>query len=103
MANHTKERFPEKRHNLTKRTRSGKMEDIVKEINRTHGWIGYFRLATTPSVHQGLDEWVRRRLRQIQWKRWKRGTTCCRELVWLDVSKERAALGAVGTSCPIAP
>ena len=99
LANRTKERFAEKIRRLTKRTRSGKMEDIVNEINRyTRGWIGYFRLATTPSVYQGLDEWIRRRLRQIQWKRWKRGTTRYQELVRLGVPKERAALGAVGTS-----
>ncbi len=99
LANRTKERFVEKIRALTRRTRSGKMEDIVGEINRyTHGWIGYFRLATTPSVYQELDEWMRRRLRQIQWKRWKHGTTRYRELVRLGVSKERAALGAVGTS-----
>ena len=99
LANRTKERFAEKIRRLTKRTRSGKMEDIVSEINRyTRGWIGYFRLATTPSVYQGLDEWIRRRLRQMQWKRWKRGTTRYRELVKLGVPRERAVLGAGGTS-----
>ena len=99
LANRTKERFAEKIRRLTKRTRSGKMEDIVSEVNRyTRGWIGYFRLATTPSVYQGLDEWIRRRLRQMQWKRWKRGTTRYRELVKLGVPRERAALGAGGTS-----
>jgi group II intron reverse transcriptase/maturase len=99
LANRTKERFAEKIRYLTKRTRSGKMEDIVNEINcYTRGWIGYFRLATTPSVYQELDEWIRRRLRQIQWKRWKRGTTRYRELVRLGVPRERAVLGAGGTS-----
>jgi RNA-directed DNA polymerase len=99
LANRTKERFAEKIRHLTKRTRSGKMEDIVSEVNRyTRGWIGYFRLATTASVYQGLDEWIRRRLRQMQWKRWKRGTTRYRELARLGVPRERAALGAVGTS-----
>jgi RNA-directed DNA polymerase len=99
LANRTKERFVEKIRHLTKRTRSGKTEDIVSEVNRyTRGWIGYFRLATTPSVYQRLDEWIRRRLRQMQWKRWKRGTTRYRELVRLGVPRERAALGAVGTS-----
>ena len=99
LAKRTKERFAEKIRRLTKRTRSGKMEDIVSEIDRyTRGWIGYFRLATTPSVYQGLDEWIRRRLRQMQWKRWKRGTTRYQELVRLGVPRERAALGAGGTS-----
>lgn len=99
LANRTKERFREKIRTLTRRTRSGKMEDIVNEINRyMRGWIAYFRLATTPSVYEELDEWIRRRLRQMQWKRWKRGTTRYRELVRLGVPKKRAALGAVGTS-----
>jgi group II intron reverse transcriptase/maturase len=99
LANRTKERFMEKMRHLTRRTRSGKMEDIVSEINRyMRGWIAYFRLATTPSVYKELDEWIRRRLRQMQWKRWKRGTTRYRELVRLGVPKERAALGAGGTS-----
>ena len=89
----------EKMRHLTRRTRSGKLEDIIKEINQySRGWIAYYRLATTPSVYQGLDEWMRRRLRQMQWKRWKRGTTRYRELVRLGVLPERAALGAVGTS-----
>ena len=89
LANRTKERFTEKIRHLTRRTRSGKMEDIVSEINRyMRGWTGYFRLAATPSVYQGLDEWIRRRLRQMQWKRWKRGTTRYQELVRLGVPRE---------------
>jgi RNA-directed DNA polymerase len=99
LAKRTKERFAEKIRHLTRRTRSGKMEDIVNEINRyTRGWIGYYRLATTPSIYQELDERIRRRLRQMQWKRWKHGTTRYRELVRLGVPRERAALGAGGTS-----
>ncbi len=99
LANRTKERFMEKLRNLTRRTRSGKLEDIVSEVNRyIVGWTAYYRLAATPSVFEELDEWVRRRLRQMLWKRWKRGTTRYRELRRLGVPPERAALGAVGTS-----
>ena len=60
--------------------------------------MGYFRLADTPSVFAGLEEWLRRRLRQLVWKRWKRGTTRWRELVALGVPPDQAGLGAVGTS-----
>jgi group II intron reverse transcriptase/maturase len=99
IANRTKERFMEKMRNLTRRTRSGTLEDVLWEVNQyTRGWIAYFRLATTPSVYQELDKWTRRRLRQLLWKRWKRGTTRYRELVRLGVPNERAALGAIGTS-----
>ncbi len=36
------------------------------------GWAAYFALAATPSVFAELDEWLRRRLRQVRWKEWKR-------------------------------
>ncbi len=99
IANRAKGRFMDRVRNLTRRTRSGKLEDIVSEINRyLRGWIAYYRLADTPSVNEGLDEWIRRRLRQMLWKRWKHGTTRYRELVKLGVPPERAALGVVGKS-----
>lgn len=99
IANRTKERFVEKVRRLTKRTRSGKLEDILAEINRyLIGWVGYYRLANTPSVFAELDGWIRRRLRQLLWKRWKRGRTRYRELAALGVPRERAALGALGKS-----
>jgi group II intron reverse transcriptase/maturase len=99
VANRSLERFREKLRRLTKRTRSGKLEDLIQEINTyTVGWIGYYRQANTPSVYEDLDKWIRRRLRQMIWKRWKRGTTRYRELVKLGVPKRWAQEGAGGTS-----
>lgn len=99
VANRSLERFREKLRRLTKRTRSGKLEEIVQQINQyTMGWMGYYWQANTPSVFEGLDSWIRRRLRQMIWKRWKRGTTRYRELVKLRVPRGRAGLGAVGKS-----
>jgi RNA-directed DNA polymerase len=99
VANRSLERFREKLRRLTKRTRSGKLEEIIREVNTyTVGWIGYYRQANTPSVYEGLDGWIRRRLRQMIWKRWKRGTTRYRELVKLGVPKRWAQEGAGGTS-----
>ena len=99
IASRTKERFMEKMRYLTRRTRSGKIEDIVSETNRySRGWIAYYRLADTPSVYEELDHWIRRRLRQMLWKRWKHGPTRYRELVRLGVPPGRAALGAIGKS-----
>jgi len=92
-------RLREKLHWLTLRTRSGRLEEILKEINQLlRGWIGYFQLADTPSTFEEIDCWLRRRLRQLVWKRWKRGKTRFRGLVSLGVSRERAALGAGGKS-----
>ena len=92
-------RLKEKLRHLTRRTRHGTLAEILKGINRQlTGWVGYFRLADTPSTFAALDEWLRRRLRQLIWKRWKRGKTRWRELVKLGVPPKLAALGALGKS-----
>ena len=99
VATRSLERFREKLRRLTKRTRTGKLEEIIQEINQyTVGWIGYFRQANTPSVFEELDEWIRRRLRQMVWKRWKRGTTRYQNLVKMGIPKWRAQGGAGGKS-----
>jgi group II intron reverse transcriptase/maturase len=99
VANRSLERFRDKLRRLTKRTRSGRLEDLIQTLNQyTGGWTGYFRQANTPSVFEDLDRWIRRRLRQMVWKRWKRGRTRYKELRKLGVPPERAGLGAVGKS-----
>ncbi len=91
------ERYRQKLHQLTRRTRHGTLEEIIQGINEyAMGWIGYFRLADTPSVFAGMDEWLRRRLRQLIWKRWKRPKARWRNLVALGVppSSAREAAGS---------
>ena len=86
----------DKLRQMTRRTRSGQLADIIQQVNEyLTGWIGYFRLADTPSVFAELDEWLRRRMRQLVWKRWKRGKTRWHALVALGVPRKRAGLGAV--------
>jgi len=86
----------DKLRQMTRRTRSGQLADIIQQVNEyLMGWIGYFRLADTPSVFAELDEWLRRRMRQLVWKRWKRGKTRWHALVALGVPRKRAGLGAV--------
>jgi RNA-directed DNA polymerase len=55
------------------------------------GWLGYFDDCQTPSVLQSLESWLRRRLRSVVWKQWKRGRTRFRELRKRNVSKDLAA------------
>jgi RNA-directed DNA polymerase len=46
----------------------------------------YFGLAQTPGVWRALDEWLRHRLRAIQLKHWRRGSTIYRELINLGAA-----------------
>ena len=60
------------------------------------GWKSYFRLAQTPTTFKDLDSWLRHRLRAIQLKHWRRGSTIYRELRKLGATHEMASLMAGG-------
>jgi RNA-directed DNA polymerase len=58
---------------LTRRTRGISLSQMTKELaSYLRGWQGYFGYCQTPSVLQGLDQWIRRRLRSVIWKQRKR-------------------------------
>jgi group II intron reverse transcriptase/maturase len=99
VADEAKDRCWERLRQLTRRGRSGLVVEVIRAVNEyTTGWMEYFRLSDTDRVFQELDKWLRRRLRQMVWKRWKRGRTRYRKLVELGVPSGLAALGAGGTS-----
>jgi len=69
-------RWKDRIRELTSRRWSIAMDERIAEINRfTAGWMGYFQLVDAPRVFSDLDEWLRRRMRQIRWKEWKRPGT----------------------------
>lgn len=39
------------------------------------GWVNYFKLADMKKILKGIDEWLRRRIRAIYWKQWKKVKT----------------------------
>ena len=81
---------------LTSRRWGVSMERRIKEINRfTVGWTAYFRLADTPTPFEKLDKWLRRRLRQVRWKEWKRPRTRRRNLRALGISETNARQWAI--------
>jgi RNA-directed DNA polymerase len=66
---------------ITRRNRGVSLDCVLAELGRyTDGWVGYYRLAQTPSVYAEFDEWIRHRLRCYQWKQWKRPATRARAL-----------------------
>jgi RNA-directed DNA polymerase len=66
---------------LTTRNWGVSMQRRIKEINRfTVGWTAYFSFADTFLRFERLDKWLRRRLRQVRWKEWKRSSTRYRNL-----------------------
>ncbi len=85
-------RFKARIRELTRRTAGQSLAQIVKELSTyLVGWRGYFGFCQTPSVLRRLDEWIRRRLRAIAWKQWKRGWTRFAELRRRGVGRDLAA------------
>jgi RNA-directed DNA polymerase len=84
---------------LTRRTCGKSLGQVVKELSTyLVGWRGYFGFCQTPWVLRRLDEWIRRRLRAIAWKQWKRGRTRYTKLRRRGVGRDLAAQTA-GSPC----
>lgn len=72
---------------LTRRSGGRSMEQVVEKLRRyLLGWKGYFKLSQTPRIWRSLDGWIRRRLRAMQLKQWRRGKTIYRELMRLGAN-----------------
>jgi len=85
-------RFKDRVRELTRRTRGVTIQQMIERFNRyLIGWRGYFGFCQTPSVLKQLDSWIRRRLRSVVWKQWKRGKKRFAKLRKLGVSKDLAA------------
>jgi RNA-directed DNA polymerase len=86
------DRFKERVRELTRRTRGISLERMVQYLGSyLGGWRGYFGYCQTPSVLRHLDSWIRRRLRSVAWKQWKRGKRRFAELRARNVGKDLAA------------
>ena len=76
---------------MTARSGGRSMQAVVAELRSyLTGWKAYFRLAETPNILGELDQWVRHRLRMVQLKQWKRGTTIYREMTRLGANEDAA-------------
>jgi group II intron reverse transcriptase/maturase len=85
------ERMKERVRELSRRSAGKSLAQMCKPLGRyLAGWKAYFRLAETPGAFADIDAWVRHRLRAVQLKHWKRGTTVYRELVARGMSPDAA-------------
>lgn len=84
--------FKQRIRELTRRCGGRSMGQVVQGLRPyLLGWKAYFGLSQTPRIWRTLDEWLRHRLRAIQLKQWKQGTTIYRELRARGASVDVAA------------
>lgn len=58
------------------------------------GWVAYYRLSEVKAAFEKLDQWLRRKLRCIVWRQWRRARTCFKELCRAGLDRVRAATSA---------
>ena len=63
---------------------------IVALTPKLRGWVNYFRHAGVKGIFEELDGWIRRHLRKILWRQWKRPRPRAKRLMQLGLSEERA-------------
>ena len=86
---------------LLRGARGRSLHRAIEVLNPVlRGWAAYFKLAGGKSVWETFDGWVRRRLRCILWRQWKRPKTRERYLVKLGLSKQRAWKSSVNGRGP---
>ena len=85
------ETFRRRIREMTRRSGGRSLPESAERLRAyMPGWKAYFQLAQTPTVFRKLDEWIRHRLRAMQLKHWRRGTTMYRQLRALGASERDA-------------
>jgi RNA-directed DNA polymerase len=81
----------QKVRDLMRTGRGRSLTHTIEDLNPLlRGWINYFRLTEAKGVLEELDGWMRRRLRCLLWRQWKRRGTKARKLRALGLDAERA-------------
>lgn len=93
---------PEREKRMKEKTkpilRMGRGCDVVETLKRLaskiRGWAGYFGLAEFDGAFKRFDVWLRRRIRAIYCRQWKRPSSRVKELQRLGIDRTNAEKSA---------
>lgn len=89
------QRFKQRVREILRTGRGRSLSRTIENLKPLlRGWINYFQLTQTKGVLEQLDGWLRRRLRCLLWRQWKRPRTRASRLRARGLSTERARLSA---------
>jgi RNA-directed DNA polymerase len=76
---------------LLRGARGQSVSRTIEQLNPLlRGWAAYFKLAEAKRAVEELDGWIRRKLRCVLWRQWKRVHTRARMLMKNGLTEERA-------------
>lgn len=88
-------RFRAKLKDVLRRGRGRNLASVIRELTPIlRGWVAYYRLVEVKAALEELDQWLRRRLRCLLWRQWKKPKTRFKKLRRYGLDEARAAVSA---------
>ncbi|QNI01754.1 group II intron reverse transcriptase/maturase [Halomonas sp. SH5A2] len=101
LAKSSLKRMMQRVREILKRGRGRNMKRIIEGLRPVlRGWANYFSLVDVKRPLEALDQWIRRRLRGLVWRQWKRPATRYRQLRGLGLDAYRAWTSAANGRGP---
>jgi RNA-directed DNA polymerase len=77
---------------LFRKGRGRNIPDFIKEdLNPVlRGWHQYFKVSDTKTIFVSLDQWIRRRIRMLYWRQWKKPKTRYAKMLAMGMKPDRA-------------
>lgn len=95
------QRFKNRLREMFRQGRGRSQRSVLAELRPVMtGWVSYYRKSEVRKTFEELDQWIRRKLRAILWRQWKRNWTRARELTRRGLSRERAWTSATNGRGP---
>lgn len=87
----SKDKCVKRLREITSRSRGQSLDAFRKQLSEfVRGWVNYFLRSDMAIFVRDTDKWLRRRIRQIYWKQWKKISTKYEALMRLGVSPSLA-------------
>ena len=86
---------------MFRRGRGRRLAEVIAELRPVLiGWISYYRKSQVRITFERLDQWIRRKLRAILWRQWKRPWTRAKKMIRRGLPPLRAWLSATNGRGP---
>jgi RNA-directed DNA polymerase len=94
-------RFKDRLRTEFRKARGRNVRRMLAELRpKLIGWVSYYRKSEVKKTFEELDKWIRRKLRAIMWRQWKRSATRARKMIHLGLAHARAWTSAMNGRGP---
>jgi len=95
------QRFRAKLRNIFRQGRGQSLSKLIATLVPVlRGWMNYFRHTQVRGILEELDGWIRRKLRCVLWRQWKRTFTRAKRLMKAGLDEARAWTSATNGRGP---